>query len=152
MYVTIEEYKEYAESLNVKLPALDDDVNAQLLKASEYIDSKDCFLIGTKAERDQEYSYPRKNLVLGGFEYTPEEIPIIVKKCQMALALEINSGIDIFEESGKLPIIKERVEGAVEVQYANPTKTELKQRSSVAMNLLRQLLKQKTHTIPLIRT
>ena len=140
MYVTVQEYRDYADVFGVTVPADDADVTIQLEKASAYIDSKEPYLIGSRTERDQDHAYPRKGLIINGFVYPDDEDPDIVKKCQMELALEINAGADLYQDRTVLPVIKQRVEGAVERQFASPSKVESKQAESKAMALLRQLM------------
>ena len=140
MYVTVQEYRDYAARLGITLPADDVDVTIQLEKATDYIDSKEQYLIGSRTERDQDHAYPRKGLIVNGFVYPDDEDPDIVKKCQMELAIEINAGIDLYRDKTVLPVIKNRVEGAVEQQFASPSSVQAKQAESKAMSLLRQLM------------
>ena len=140
MYVTVQEYRNYADVFGITVPADDADVTIQLEKASAYIDSKEQYLIGSRTERDQDHAYPRKGLIINGFVYPDDEDPDIVKKCQMELALEINAGVDIYKDRTVLPVIKQRVEGAVERQFASPSTVQAKQAESKAMSLLRQLM------------
>ena len=140
MYVTVQEYRDYAARLGTTLPAADADVTIQLEKASAYIDSKEPYLIGSRTERGQDHAYPRSGLVINGFSYDDDEEPEIVKKCQMELALELNAGVDLYRDKTVLPVIKNRVEGAVEQQFASPSSVQAKQAESKAMSLLRQLM------------
>ena len=60
-YVTMAEYIAYAESLGVTVT--DTDVfKVQLIKAAQYIASKESQLMGDMVERYQPLSYPRNNL------------------------------------------------------------------------------------------
>ena len=140
MYVTVQEYRDYADVFGVTVPADDADVTIQLERASSYIDSKEQYLIGSRTERDQDHAYPRKGLIVNGFVYPDDEDPDIVKKCQMELALELNSGVDLYKDKTVLPVIKNRVEGAVEQQFASPSSVQAKQAESKALSLLRQLM------------
>lgn len=151
MYVTDEEYVAYAASLSVTIPSTEADRTLQLLKASEYIDSQEPYLKGTRTERDQDYAYPRTDLWINGFEYDDDEIPALVEKVQMELALEVNAGIDLFAVTNNLPIIKERVEGAIEVQYATPVGAQDRGRYSKAMQLMKQLMVSTSGSIPIVR-
>ena len=140
MYVTVQKYRDYAARLGITIPAADEDVTIQLEKATDYIDSKEQYLIGSRTERDQDHAYPRKGLIINGFVYPDDEDPDIVKKCQMELALELNAGVDLYQDRTVLPVIKQRVEGAVERQFASPSSVQAKQAESKAMSLLRQLM------------
>lgn len=151
MYVDDTDYTTYAATYGVTLPVTAGERLIQLTKASEYIDAQEPYLKGSRTERDQDYAYPRTGLVINGFEYEDDEIPAVVEKIQLELALEVNSGIDLFAVSNNLPIIKERVEGAVEVGYATPTMVQDKGRQSKAMTLMKQLLKGGSMSVPIIR-
>jgi hypothetical protein len=151
MYVTDEEYVAYAALLGAIIPAVEADRTAQLVAASEYIESQEQYLKGTRTERDQDYAYPRENLVILGFEYDDDETPNIVKKVQMELALEVNAGVDLYAKVNGLPVTKERVEGAVEVNYAAPTNPKDYGRTSKALDLMQQLLRGSGFSIPLVR-
>jgi len=151
MYVNDDDYTTYADTLGVTLPATEGERLIQLVKASQYIDMQEPHLKGVRTERDQDYAYPRDDLWINGFEYDDDEIPAIVEKVQMELALDINAGVDIFAPSNNLPVIKERVEGAVEVQYATPNGVQDRGRVSKAMELMKQLMHNNTSSIPLVR-
>ena len=119
-YVTRADYIDYAASIGVTI-ADTEAADIQLVNAAIYIDSKEAQLKGTRTDRDQALAYPRSDLILEGFEWASNEIPRQVILCQMALALDINAGEDLYNRSYTLPTIRERVDGAVEVAYANPS-------------------------------
>lgn len=140
MYVTVAEFRAFAEGMGVALPAADEECLVMLNKASLFIDSQDDRLIGKRADRNQPHAYPRSGLVINGWKYEPDEIPDIVKKCQMAFALEVQEGIDIFAPRAELPVVSEQVD-VIRVQYANPSNAvKSEERESLAMSLLRQLM------------
>jgi len=150
-YVNVADFRSYAQSIGVSLPDDDDAVLILLTRASDFIDSKEPDLRGQRTERGQPHAYPRRNLVINGFAYGDDEIPDLVKRCQMALALEANNGVDLFASIMDLPVIEERVEGAVTVRYASPTKIEPTERNSEGMALLRQLMRGLQPSISLVR-
>ena len=151
MYSTLVEYKAYATAKGITLTKADAALTVDLINACAYIDSKEERLKGIRAARDQDNAYPRANLVLNGYPYLSSEIPDLVKNCEMELALELNDGIDLYEIPVNLPVIKERVEGAVEVGYATPSRVETKERNSVALSMLNQLMVSRSISIPLVR-
>lgn len=149
-YVTIAEYIAYAESLGVTVE--DNDASkVQLIKASQYIDSKESQLYGDMVEKTQPLSYPRNNLVdLQNFTWGNDEIPTLVKKCQMSLALDIQAGEDLYNLSASAAtgIKRERVEGAVEVEYAVSDSIRIA-RNSRSSSLLAALMKNGGTSIPI---
>ena len=149
-YVTIEEYIAYASSLGVTVEDTDT-YKVQLIKAAQYIDSKESQLYGDMVEKTQPLAYPRNNLVdLQNFTWGNDEIPTLVKKCQMSLALDINSGEDLYNlsASASVAVKRERVEGAVEVEYA-VTDSARMARNSRSSSLLAALMKNGGTSIPL---
>lgn len=152
MYVTDSEYTTYATAVGVTLPTDEADRTIQLVTASRFIDSQESRLMGTRTERDQDYAYPRFNLYINGYYYDTDEIPEIVKKCQMEFALEVNAGVDLFDRGYDLPVIKERVEGAIEVQYASPNGVAPALKQSNGMRLLQQLISSNASGVRLVRS
>ena len=150
-FATVEDYQLVASKRGITLPENETEQQIQLDEALLFIDSLEPRLRGTRATRDQEHAYPRSELVINGFTYDSDEIPYLVIRAQIELALEINSGIDLYAQHDGLPVTKERVEGAVEVQYAAPSKTEQMERDSVAMRLIKQLMRPVSRSIPIVR-
>jgi len=150
-FATVEDYQLVASKRGITLPENETEQQIQLDEALLFIDSLESRLRGARATRDQEHAYPRSELVINGFSYDNDEIPYLVIRAQIELALEINSGIDLYAQYDGLPVTKERVEGAVEVQYAAPSKTEQKERDSVAMRLIKQLMRPVSRSIPIVR-
>lgn len=148
-YVTRSEYIAYALTLGVTI-ADEDAADDQLVAASIYIDAQEPILKGYRVDRDQSLAYPRNGLFIEGFVWESDEIPTQVKLAQYNLALDVNSGIDIYNPDSKDSVVKrERVEGAVEVEYAVKEEgTKLvESRSSIYMNMLTN---RQTLSIPLV--
>lgn len=85
---------------------------------------------GSKATATQALAWPRKDVELDGESLPLSAIPARLKQGQMALALEMYHADQHPPESLKGAVIKERVEGAVEVQYAEPTAVQFVARLS----------------------
>ena len=92
-------------------------------------------------ERDQPTAYPRKNLELEGWNWSSDEIPRQVISAQLALCLEINAGADPYNPPDALPVVRKRVEGAVEVEYANPSKVSKVSKYQPSQTIINVLLK-----------
>tara|TARA_R110002020_G_scaffold284245_1_gene499847 strand:+ start:229 stop:738 length:510 start_codon:yes stop_codon:yes gene_type:complete len=119
-YVTMAEYIDYAASLNLTVT----DTQAfrtQIIKAAQFIGGLESVLKGDTTEKNQPMAYPRNALTdIDGWSYDNNEIPPQVKQAQLSLAVDINSGEDLWNlsQSGATGIKREKVEGAVEVEYA----------------------------------
>jgi len=117
-----------------------DAADALLIKAADYINGLEPKLKGVLVERDQPMAFPRSGVEIEGWYWSADEIPRQVLNAQLSLALEVNAGEDPYNPSAAvLPTVRKRVEGAVEIEYANPdkvTKVNKTQASNVHIKLL----------------
>jgi hypothetical protein len=151
-WITRAEYIAYAASKGITI-ADDADADAELVQAAEFIGAHEPNLKGDKVARDQPLAYPRKNLVLEGFEWKADEIPRQVILCQMALALDIHAGIDLYNPSPNpnRATRREKVD-VIEVEYFGKNGGIKMNRDSTATALLATLLKRSgLMSIPLVR-
>jgi hypothetical protein len=147
-----QEYIAYAASKGVII-ADDTEADVELVRAAEFIGAHEPNLKGDKIARDQPLAYPRKNLVLEGFEWGADEIPRQVILCQMALALDIHAGIDLYNPSPNpnRATRREKVD-VIEVEYFGKNGGIKMNRDSTATALLATLLKRSgLMSIPLVR-
>ena len=139
-YVTLPEARGYASARGVALSAVDSELEAIALKAMDYLESFANRFKGDRVSRDQSLSWPRVNVEIEQFTWASTEIPRQVVSAQLALIVEIHNGDDPYNPPKEsLPVIRERVEGAVEVEYANPgqqLKVSKTQKSRSLINLL----------------
>lgn len=141
-YVSRADYITYAVTVGVTI-ADDEAADVQLINAAIYIGNHEDNLKGTLVDRDQSMAYPRYNLVIDGWSWSSDEIPRQVILCQMNFALDINAGEDLYNRSQNPNLFtkKERVEGAIEVEYAVSETTGQKlSKTSTADALLASLL------------
>ena len=149
-WVTRAEYIAYALTLGVTI-ADTSTADDQLIAAAIYVDSQEPRLKGYRVNRDQSMSYPRNGLYLEGFAWESDEIPTQVKLAQYNLALDINADIDIYNPPDRTDstVKKEKIEGAVEVEYAVKEKDSrmTKSLSHIYMSILTNT---QTLSIPLV--
>ncbi|MGV8864096.1 MAG: DnaT-like ssDNA-binding protein [Pseudomonas sp.] len=74
---------------------------------------------GRTVDRDQALAWPRYDAYRNGFILPSDEIPPQIKAGQLALAAEIHGDDLAPPESKKGAVVRNRVEGAVDVQYAS---------------------------------
>jgi hypothetical protein len=152
-WVTRADYITYAAARGITIT---DDATAdvQLLKAGEFINQHEDNLKGDLVDRDQSMSFPRYNLTIDGWWWTGEEIPRQVILCQLAYALDINAGVDIYNppQNPNLATKKEKVD-VIEVEYAVSENTGQKlSRTSTGDALLHALLENSgLNSISLVR-
>ena len=141
-YVTRTEFITYAAGLGVTILNTDP-ADVMLIDAAEFIASHEDRLIGSKVSRAQEMAFPRSGVVIEGFAWDSDEIPRHVLLAQMALALEVNDGVDLYNPptNPNRATKREKVEGAVEVEYFGIDAAAKLSRSSRAQALLASLLR-----------
>lgn len=142
-YVLRADYIAYALTIGVTI-ADDDDADVQLIKAAEYIGRHEDNLRGSLVDRDQSMAFPRYDLTIDGWSWTSEEIPRQVILCQMTFALDLNAGDDLYNraQNPNLFTKREKVEGAVEIEYAvSESNGQKLSKTSTGDALLSSLLK-----------
>ena len=150
-YVSRTDYIAYAATLGTTITD-DETADYQLVKAAEYIGLHEPNLKGRRTDRDQSMAFPRYDLWINGFSWSSAEIPTQVKNCQMMYALAINDNEDLFNRSTNpnTTVKREKVDGAVEVEYAiKESSQSLKILKADA--LLRCLLNNGGNSISLVR-
>jgi hypothetical protein len=140
-FVTQADFATYAANFGLTVGTVEEQKQA-LRAAAVFIGTYETRLKGTKIERDQPLPFPRKDLTIEGFTWSDDEIPRQVILCQMQLAIDLRSGIDIYNppQSASVPVKREKVDGAVEVEYAVNSAQKLSQ-NSTSRALLHSLLK-----------
>ena len=127
--------------------------DVMLVKAGQYINSKEPNLKGRLVNRDQPMVYPRNDLQLEGWAWSSTEIPRQVILAQMELALDLNDGIDLYNPPANpnLTAKRERIEGAVEVEYFGQDGGFKVSRDSLSQAIMSVLLKRNGLTIAMER-
>lgn len=125
-YGSVQELRDYADARGVDLATVSDaQAEILMIKAMDYLESLAARYKGARASQAQPLQWPRIDVWgVSYFDalYPSDEIPRELKFAQLALAVEANAGNDLQpNDSGKGAIIKERIEGAVEIAYANQT-------------------------------
>lgn len=151
-YVTRAEFIAYAQGFGVAIPDTEAS-DAQLLKAAQFIDSHESRLKGTRSTRDQAMAYPRSDLMIEGYYWAQDEIPRQVLLCQLNVAMDINSGIDPYNPAppDNRALRREKVDGAVDVEYFGNDKAVKMSRTSSATALLSSLLRNNGLSVALVR-
>lgn len=139
-YVTVDEYIAYAAEIGID--ADDDQAEIELITAARFIDGHEGQLKGTRLTRDQPMAWPRSEVVIDGWEWANTEIPRQLLLAQLALALDVRDGIDLYNRPPRDgQIVSKRVEGAVSIAYSNPTAPMKMNKKSTSVSLLNCLLK-----------
>lgn len=139
-YINLTDARAYVAARGATLSAVDATADAVVIKAMDYLESFSARFKGELVERDQALSWPRTGVNIESWYWSYTEIPRQVITALCALIFEINAGEDPLNPSmATLPTIRKRVEGAVEIEYANPgpvMKVAKTQPSRTIINLL----------------
>lgn len=122
-YATVATVRAYAVARGITLSAVDADVEVLIIKAMDYIESFSGRFMGTLMSATQPLSWPRSGAYRNG--ETPidsDEIPADLIAAECAVVIELAAGADPYNPApASLPVVSERAEGAVTVQYASPS-------------------------------
>ena len=152
-YQDIDDLRLYAQLRGVDLTAESDEaLEALLHQAMDYLESLRDRYKGRIANIDQPLQWPRSDVwdvAYPGVLAPNDSIPRELQKAQLALAVEArdNDLLPTRLPSDTGPVIKEKVEGAVEVAYANPGKVNHVAAFAKSDALLAPLLKRNGLTL-----
>lgn len=150
-YNSRDDFIAYAADLGVTI-ADEEATDALLIEVAQFIDAHEPSMVGYTVERDQPMAWPRSGVVIESWSWGSDEIPRQVKLCQMAYALELNAGIDIYNPEPVKVTKRESVEGAVEVEYFGKDGGVKLSRNSRAKALLNSfLIRSGLMSIPAVR-
>lgn len=114
-YVTLAEFKAWADARDITYSADDDALEATILRAMDYLER--LFFIGNKANENQPLQWPRTEALIDGYYADATEIPKEVKTALYeATVVEAAGNSELENQSRKT--LRERV-GDIEVQYAD---------------------------------
>ena len=119
-YIDVATAQAYATARGVTLPSEDADVEVLLVKAMDYIES-----LRNRYQGERTYTsvtnnlvWPRIGVYVDGERIASDVVPQLVKDAQAQLAMDAQNA-DLMPTGAGREVIRERVEGAVEVEY-NP--------------------------------
>jgi NAD(P)-dependent dehydrogenase (short-subunit alcohol dehydrogenase family) len=116
-YISLVNARAFATSRGKTLSVVDATAEAALIKAMDVIESYRARFQGTKVSKDQALQWPRTGVEVDGFPLDDDEIPVCLPQAQAALAIEAQT-TELFSNSDGRQIVRERVEGAVDIQYS----------------------------------
>lgn len=122
-YISVSDARAYATARGLTFPADTVLGNAEaetlLITAMDLLESYRSRYKGTKVTRDQALQWPRYGVEdVDGYAYDSDEIPDILTMAQAKLAIDAQT-VELQPNSDGRAVVREKVEGAVEVQYAD---------------------------------
>lgn len=118
-YATTADLVSYAGKYGVTVPATEAEQEALLRRAAVSMNAMKWK--GSRANASQALAWPRRDIVIEGEIRSKTMIPREIQYGQMALAAEIHNDDVNPPQAQKGAVIRERVEGAVEREYATIT-------------------------------
>jgi len=112
-YVGVDEFQSYLQNRGLSFAATSGSYDQVLVLAMDYLEAQD--FIGSKSTKDQPLQWPRDNVVIDGHYYESTEIPNVLKKAQMEIAISIDEGNGPNSPVGR-ETKREKV-GDIEVEY-----------------------------------
>lgn len=111
-YLDVAEANEFADSRQLTLPVVDDDVKALIFRATDYVESFSSRFPGYKFSDTQGLSYPRDD------NGVPATIPKELKQAVIYTMVGINAGFDPVENKSSTPFVTRESVDVLRVDYA----------------------------------
>lgn len=119
-YVTVADATAFAKARGVTLPA-EESTKVLVIKSMDWLESLFARYQGTLVSETQELQWPRKEVVLNGFNLAKDAIPKLLKNAQCQVIMDLFSGIDPQANFLATPaVIKEKVD-VLETTYSELT-------------------------------
>lgn len=122
-YVSVADLTAYVNNRGI---TFNGDPEQLLHKAMDVISNS--MFVGIKKTAGQPLQWPRYEVFIDGYPFPSDAIPTELKNAQMAMALEIADGADPINQTPQVK--RQRVEGAVEVEYAVKDSAQKKRATS----------------------
>ncbi len=117
-YVTLAEARNYATARGITLSATDSVVEAQLIKAMDYLEAKRSFYQGSKTSLTQVLQWPRTSVTIDDVDFSANAIPNELKSAQIQLAIEVANGVDIMPTRQAGQFVKREKVGPIETEFS----------------------------------
>ena len=124
-YVSVAEFQAFAASRGHTVPTDEQACSVLLVKATDYLEGFSEQWIGRPLHGAQGLSWPRWAYGVAAMAYRPPEppvaVPVGIKRAQMLLALDLNSGVefDVTETVENTQQVKSEKIGPIEVEYVS---------------------------------
>ena len=139
-YASVSDTRTFAIARGFALPATDAAVEVLLVKALDYIEGLRAEFQGNKLSAAQSLQWPRTGVIVDGFPVDTNAIPDVLPKAQAQLACDVYALGTLTPTGDGRVVIEERVEGAVDVKYADHGDTNPQPQLTAARKLLAPLL------------
>lgn len=115
-YVTLTEARTYATARGITLSTVDATLESQLIQAMDYLEAQRAKYQGNKTYETQSLQWPRTNVWIDSYQFSPGGIPQLLKNAQCQLAMELHSGILLLPTVTDGAVKREKID-VIEVEY-----------------------------------
>lgn len=142
-YVSVADFKAYADARGYSYPGTDAAVEKLLIKAMDYLEAQRKRYQGVKSRNTQPLQWPRAGVAIDNYGISSDVIPadLVRAQCELAVAaytLTLQPNI-IPSDTG--PVKRKRVEGAIDVEYFDAASKIVLPQFTAAERLLAPLCK-----------
>ena len=139
-YVSVSDTRAFATARGIVLPVADAAVEVLLTKALDYIEALRAEFQGNKLSAAQTLQWPRSGVTVDSFPVAIDAIPDVLPKAQAQLACDVFALGTLMPTGDGRVVIEERVEGAVDIKYADHGDSNPQPQLTAARHLLAPLL------------
>lgn len=124
-YVSLEEVRAYATARGLTVPVDDAALEALVIKAKDYLETKRSEFKGNKMYGPGYLQWPRSSVRIDGFEIADDAIPAELKDAQCQCAIDLQTMDPLAPKTGV--VVKREKVDVIETEYAvsagqtNPT-------------------------------
>lgn len=120
-FLSLADAKLWANNRGVILPSNDDEIAIFLIKAGDFINSKEFKFKGEQVELSQSMSWPRTNVFLNCKKLPDNFIPKQIKEAQLNLMQAASEGMDLQPNINPSTIIKKDKVDVLETEFFGPS-------------------------------
>lgn len=115
-FVSLDIVKAYMLSRGVVSPASDEAIKAVMIKACDYLLSKEKYLSGDRVDENQPLVFPRVGYKINGKTAEDNTIPTYLKSAQCQVVLELLTGNNLLTNFMSSNVKREKI-GPIETEY-----------------------------------
>jgi hypothetical protein len=121
-YITVAEAVAYATRRGVNLGTDGTAIAAMLIKAADYLDTKETAFQGQRVSSTQALCWPREYACLFDDDIDETTIPQRIKDAQAELVITLSQQVELMLSSN-VSVKREKILNGIEVEYFSPTST-----------------------------
>lgn len=153
-YASVDEAKAYAAARGKtgSIPSKNEDIEALLVQATDFVDTYADKFSGLRVSSSQALEWPRYGATSGDYLVSSDEIPSSLVNAVCQLVIDAKTGKqDLMPNGEGREVIRMKVEGAIEFQYAERGAKGVQPQFYKAMSYLKPLFKRSANRLKVYR-